>query len=781
MKFTALLFTLFYAFCSTAQSQLKLEDIMQGNTFIGQQPANAFWSWDNKRLYFDWNPENEPGNSLYYWEKGMSAAKKVPASELPDSYIRDKKQHGQAMRYYIQGGALFRFNTQSRKHEKLYHTSKSVSNLQVLQQGKVIYFEQENNLFRFDPASGAIRQITNFKSGNKNAATEETENFLKNQQLELFAYVRDQDKSKKWNKQQQQLKKISFPKSYAYGSWDLENLQVSPDEKFVLFRLSKYPEDKETQIEKYVTADGNSTDEKARSKVSVYNVSEHKMGVYNVEADSVYYVNFSSLSELDRAPAYLSLYNKDANEKREKRPIAMTEAIFSENGNHTVLVVRSFDNKDRWIVKLDLKTGKPDELEHQHDPAWIGGPGIGDWAMETGTLGFLADQEQLYFQSEASGYSHLYLLNVITKKKTQLTSGNWEVREVWLAANKKHFYLSANKTHPGNRDFYRLPVNGGTLENILTADGAHEVEMSPDEKTLAIRYSFKNKPWELYIAENKVNTAKTKITHSTTPAFEAYPWREPEVITFAAKDQTTVYARLYQPKKEVKNGAAVIFVHGAGYLQNAHNHWSNYLREYMFHNMLADEGYTILDIDYRASDGYGRDFRTGIYRFMGGLDLSDQLDGRQLLIDKYGIDSTRIGMYGGSYGGFITLMALFTKPNAFACGAALRSVTDWAHYNQEYTSNILNFPETDPEAYRKSSPIYYAENLQDPLLMLHGVVDDNVQFQDIIRLSQRLIELGKKDWDLAVFPVEAHGFKEATSWIDEYRRIYELFSKELKK
>lgn len=781
MKYSVLLSLLILTASLHSQSSLKLEEIMKGNTFIGNQPSNAFWSWDNKRVYFSWNPENEPGNSLYYWEKGMSTAQKVTQEDLADTYVTDERQKGQSLRYYIRGGALFRFNTATKKHEKIYHTSKPVSKLMPVNKGKTIYFQQEDNLFCLETTNGTIRQITNFKSGNKNKTAEESDSYLKNQQAELFDYVREQDKAKKWNKQQQQMKQLTFPKLYQYGSWEMENIQISPDEKFVLFRLSNYPENKETHIEKYVTADGFSSEEKARSKVSVYNVSEHRLGIYNIKSDSVYYINFSQLNDLDRVPAYLSLYNKSANDKPEKRPIAMSEVVFNENGTHSIVVVRSFDNKDRWLVRLDLKSGKIDELEHQHDPAWIGGPGIGDYAFEVGTLGFLADQETIYFQSEQSGYSHLYTLNLNTKKKTQLTTGNWEVREVSLSGNKKHFYLSATKTHPGNRDFYRLPVTGGNLENILTADGAHEVQLSPDESKLLIRYSYKNIPWDLYVAENKINTVKSRITHSTTKAFEAYPWREPEVITFQASDHTDIYARIYKPKTEVKNGAAVIFVHGAGYLQNAHNHWSNYLREYMFHNLLTDEGYTILDIDYRASDGYGRDFRTGIYRYMGGLDLSDHLDGRQLLIDKYGIDSTRIGIYGGSYGGFITLMALFTKPNAFACGAALRSVTDWAHYNQEYTSNILNFPETDPEAYRKSSPIYFAENLQDPLLMLHGVVDDNVQFQDIVRLSQRLIELGKKDWELALFPVEAHGFKESSSWLDEYRRIYELFSKNLKK
>ena len=182
----------------------------------------------------------------------------------------------------------------------------------------------------------------------------------------------------------------------------------------------------------------------------------------------------------------------------------------------------------------------------------------------------------------------------------------------------------------------------------------------------------------------------------------------------------------------------------AGYLQNAHHFWSGYYREYMFHNLLVEKGFTVLDVDYRASDGYGRDYRTAIYRHMGGRDLMDYIDAKKYVVNHLDIDANRIGIYGGSYGGFITLMALLTQPDEFACGAALRSVTDWAHYNHEYTSNILNYPETDSLAYRRSSPIYFAENLERPLLMLHGMEDNNVQFQDVVRLSQRFIELGKR-------------------------------------
>ncbi len=222
-----------------------------------------------------------------------------------------------------------------------------------------------------------------------------------------------------------------------------------------------------------------------------------------------------------------------------------------------------------------------------------------------------------------------------------------------------------------------------------------------------------------------------------------------------------------------------MFVHGAGYLQNAHRYWSSYYREYMFHHLLAAKGYVVLDPDYRASAGYGRDWRTAIYRWMGGKDLEDVVDGAAYLARSHGVDARRIGVYGGSYGGFITLMAMFTTPDTFAAGAALRPVTDWAHYNHPYTANILNEPQGDIEAYRKSSPIYFAAGLKGALLICHGMVDVNVHVQDSVRLAQRLIELRKENWELALYPVEDHGFESETSWADEYKRIQALFDRTL--
>lgn len=749
-------------------SELNIHEIMKGNDFIGHQPSNIEWDQNGEYIFFKWNTKNEPISCEYTYNLKNKEIKKTNT----DFYEKISKYHRTS--YYSESGDLIYYNKNLK--EKIISINESIDNVQ--EHNDVIYFQIKNGIYKYNKITRSIKQIVEFIKGNDTKKINSNKNidYMELQEIELFDFHKHEKEKKEWIKNRQNKKQ---QKSIYYPKGSISNIQVGYDGNFILFRIDEYPELKKTSIEHHISIDGHTYTNEARPKVSDKD-PKHKLGIYNKSLDTVYYVDFSSLKNIRKKPEYLKYYINYKHEKYKKnRNIIMHKAVFSNDGKKNIMDVRSYDNKDRWIISIDLPSGKITTLEHQHDEAWIGGPGISGWNMVTGTLGWLSDNETIYFQSEETGYSHLYTYNTSTGEKEAITSGQWEVHSVELSKNGSIFYIHANKTHPGNRNFYHLHLNTKKLIPILEGDGNYQVTVSPNEKDLAIRYSYKNKPWELYLAINKQNTKITQITSSTSKSFNNYNWYNPEVIKIESRDSNTLYARVYIPDDSKKNNAAIIFVHGAGYLQNAHNYWSDYYREYMFHNLLRDNGFTILDIDYRASKGYGRDHRTAIYREMGGVDLTDQIDGKRFLIDSLKIDSNRVGIYGGSYGGFITLMALLKTPGEFKAGAALRSVTDWFHYNHEYTSNILNYPTTDPEAYKKSSPIYYAENLKDRLLMLHGMVDDNVQFQDIIRLTQRFIELEKNNWELAVFPVEGHGFKKSSSWNDEYRRIYELFYEEL--
>jgi dipeptidyl aminopeptidase/acylaminoacyl peptidase len=741
--------TLFLSFvcCMALQgtAQLQLDQIMKGPGFVGALPESPEWSLDGKQIYY-LKKHPDSLKPVYYSYNVQSAQTKVlSAQEWQNRWVWTAGQ-GALNQVRIFENQL-QYNDLATKQVRSFTLfTDDIWNLQAQNKLQTVVFQQGQSLFVFDLQHGLAKNIVTYKKAK--AAKPATEG-LSQTELDYFESMR---------KQALQSTEVKLPQVKFTSFEPQGTLQIDPSAHFVLLKQEQEPEVKPTEVPHYIAADAHVFNEKSRGKVQNEEPSQ-RLFLHDLRSDSLIELDFSGLTQLNT----------------EDRDLIFHPVIFAKTKALALLDVRSADNKDRWLVCIDLGTQQIQELEHQHDSAWIGGPGISSWNFESGTLGWLKDANVIYFQSEQTGYSHLYTLDLQTKTKMALTSGNYEVHEVRLSKDSSSFWLSTNMQHPGTRNFYKLDIKTIQLKPLLSELGAYEVQLSPDEKQLAYRFSTSTQPWELFTCSLKNPKDQVQLTKSTTEVFQTYPWQKPEILSFKASDGVEVYARMYTPKAKNKNGAAVLFVHGAGYLQNAHHYWSYYQREFMFHQLLIERGYTVLDVDYRASEGYGRAYRTAIYRHMGGRDLQDFVDAKQFLIANYGIDSSSVGIYGGSYGGFITLMGLFTEPGTFACGAALRSVTDWAHYNHEYTTNILNTPAADPDAYRQSSPIHFAEGLQDPLLILHGMIDDNVQFQDVVRLNQRLIELGKKDWWMALYPVERHSFQYTSSWTDEYRRILELF------
>ena len=595
-------------------------------------------------------------------------------------------------------------------------------------------------------------------------------------QLRNFSILAERKEVRDLQKKEEEALAPEKPKTIYTGSEQTSSVRLSPDEHYLTYQSFQPADSKRTIVPSYVTESGYTEDIQARSKVGTSFYKSVSLNIYDLRRDTIYQVRVDDIPGLDDLPDYVSDYPAKDSKKQKKRSVMIDSPVWSDDGKLAVVDIFSDDNKTRWIMMLDIKTGGLKLLERQHDDAWIDGPGI----RYGGPLGWLPDNRTIFFQSEESGFSHLYTIDILTGQKKALTSGNFEIYDLTLSNDKNTWYYISNEVDPGVRELYKLPVKGGAKIRLTSFEGGIEYVLSPDEKYFALRVSHATTPWELYIMENKEKALPVKVTESVSADFRLYSWKKPEIIRFKASDGSLIPARLYKPDNHIKNGPAVIFVHGAGYLQNAHRWWSSYFREYMFHNFLVDNGYIVLDIDYRGSAGYGRDWRTAIYRHMGGKDLDDQVDGAKYLVEQLQVDPGKIGIYGGSYGGFITLMAMFTKPGTFKAGAALRSVTDWAHYNHGYTSNILNTPVADSLAYVKSSPIYYAEGLEGALLICHGMIDDNVHFQDVARLAQRLIELGKENWEMAVYPLERHGFVESSSWTDEYKRIFKLFEENLK-
>jgi dipeptidyl aminopeptidase/acylaminoacyl peptidase len=729
-----------------ANVELTIEAIMRGPEFVGHSPERPRWSPDGMFLTFVWRAPGDSVDALYRVPRAGGEPQRLSPEEaerveptLSAVFSRDRR-----VAAYGHAGGVYLLDVTRGRSRILDHGIGAVSHVQIAEDGSSVYFVRDLNLYRVTIASGRVVRLTDIRKGKEPMGQEKA---LRDQQAELFDLFR-LDSLRRARAYPPEDTAIGVRRLYVDEKEELDEYAVAPDGARMAFEVTREAAARLAWVPDYVTESGY-TEKAPRERAKVGDAQETvRLGVMDLRTGEVAWVAHG----------------------QEGRTVELRFRGWSRDGGRLLALGIAADYKDRWVLAVDPETGASHVLDRLHDDAWIGGPA---WSE----MGWMPDGQQVWFVSEASGFAHLYVVPRLGGEPVALTGGPWEVTGVRISDDEERFELQTSEASPFERHLYTMPLDGGERVRLTETQGRHDGVWSADGRRIAVLHSTANHPPELFLQDARPDAPARRITRSTTPAFRSFTWRVPEIVTFRAGDGVEVPARLYRP--ESPNGAAVIFVHGAGYLQNVHAWWSSYYREYMFHHILANRGYTVLDIDYRGSAGYGRDWRTGIYRHMGGKDLSDQVDGARYLVRELGVDSARVGIYGGSYGGFLTFMAMFTQPDVFAAGASLRPVTDWAHYNHGYTSRILNLPQDDAEAYRRSSPIYLAEGLRGALLICHGMVDQNVHFQDTVRLVQRLIELGKTNWEVAIYPVEDHGFRHSSSWTDEYRRIYRLFETHL--
>jgi dipeptidyl aminopeptidase/acylaminoacyl peptidase len=734
--------------------QLTVENIMRGPALVGTGPNNIQFSADGRFAYFRWrDPQRDTLDQDYRTNvAGAPHVERLPRNAIDTIALANgvwSPDHRREL--VVLKGDIWLVDQRGAKR-RLTQTVGAEDAPSWSADGQTVYFTREGNGWSLGLAGGRLAQLTDIRSatapkkpGDPTAQGKE----LRDEQRALFDFIRRQVAEEKLRADTDTV--TTRKPLYLGERRSATRLKVAADGRFVLLTVTERPrgdttEGRQVQMPVWVTQSGYVETQQIRTKVGDAQPRQ-------------------SAALIETATGKVTWIARDTSEKR------ATDAVgvgFSQSGRHALVRITTRDYEDAWLVVVDVPTLAQRDVAHLHDDAWLDGPlaNVADWIPGT---------ETIYYGSEETGYAHLYTVPATGGAARALTSGEWEVQEVDPSPDGGTLYLHTNEGDFGQVHFYRLDVASGRRTRVTTAEGRQDVVVSPDGRTLAVLHSTANRPPDLYFQDAKPGAAARRVTESTTADFRSYDWITPEIVMIPSEGGAQIPARLYRPRGATANGAAVIFVHGAGYLQNVHKWWSSYYREYMFHHLLAAKGFVVLDLDYRGSAGHGRVWRTAIYRHMGGLDLDDQVAAARWLVTTLHVDSTRIGIYGGSYGGFITLMAMFTKPAVFAAGAALRPVTDWAHYNHPYTARILNEPQSDTLAYRQSSPIYFADGLRGRLLICHGMVDDNVHFQDTARLIQRLIELGKANWEVAIYPVERHGFLRADSWTDEYRRILNLF------
>ncbi|MEO9078098.1 MAG: prolyl oligopeptidase family serine peptidase, partial [Rhodanobacter sp.] len=752
-----------------------------------------YWSVDGRNLYYSMQRDGSSVSDLYRVDPASGSSVKLDPAAMAKAEGAPVFDRAHQHAAYILHGDVFVADLNGGQRRQVTMTLQRESSLQFSADGRTLQFRAGNDWFRYDLTSTTTAPVAELKFAD-NPETKKPDD-LGELQLNLFKTLREIKADKQAMLDHNQALEAADPGRTPRPFWlgdkiTLVDSELSPDGHWLLLVTApKSSKDgKDSVVNHYVTDSGYTEPEDARSYVGRNDPAPQSLLLLDLTQHTSYPLKTNDLPGIKTDP--LAALRKQAVAALEKagntdeakalkapdvRPVTIAGGVWSEDGQNLAVQLRAIDNKDRWIASVDFKNHTLVSQQQLTDPAWI------NWSFND--FGWLKDGRTLWYLSEQSGYSRLYT-KALNGKPQQLTgAGKFEVSAPQLSADGKWFYVLSNKVAPYSYDVYRVPSSGGELSRLTQYQGVDDFMLSPDNTRLAVLHSSPYQFDQLAVQGAAGGTAK-ELTNSMKSAYMARNWIAPKIVEVPSSHGAgVIYSKYYGPANETDAPAsrpAVIFVHGAGYLQDVSLQGTHYFREQMFHNLLVQQGYVVLDMDYRGSAGYGRDWRTAIYQNMGHPELEDMLDGKAWLVKQHGVDPKRVGIYGGSYGGFMTEMALLRAPGEFAAGAAQRPVSDWTSYNHDYTSNILNDPQIDPQAYKTSSPIEYAANLRDPLLIQHGLIDNNVMASDSIRLYQRFIELHKKNFWISLYPMERHGFVHADSWHDEYRRIDELFNTYLK-
>jgi dipeptidyl aminopeptidase/acylaminoacyl peptidase len=781
---------------AVSQPGLILEKIMADPDWIGPPVRDPFWSADGRAVYYSLKRSGSPIIDLHRLDPVNKQDQVIDAAALAAADAPAVYERAGNHAAFIRSSNVFVRDLSNGRLTQITRSPQPKSSPQFSADGKLLSFRIDGDWYVHTFATGVTTPAAILKA-DKDPNAPPAADDLRDMQLRTFSTLKKlHDDTETLRMHAEALQKADASRTsapfYLGDEVTIRGSELSPDAHWliVVTEPKSHVKGKEGQLTRYVTESGYEEFEKERLRVGRNPPAAQSLILLNLADHTLHPLAVDKLPGLDEDPLksvreenakVLAHADRDAAPQKRgvwvinDEPDAVSGGmIWSLDGGALGIQLYSIDHKDRWLVSVDFAHFALIPEHRLTDGAWID--------ASFNEFGWLNDNRTLWYESEETGYAHLYT-KAPHGEARPLTQGQYEVSAPQLSADGRWFYVLSNATAPYSYDVYRVKSSGGPLQRLTRLAGVEKAQLDRSGKQLLLSYSTPYMRTQAAVANADGSGTPRELTDTRAADYKSMSWIQPEIVKIPSTHFAgAIYAKLY---RDPSSGAgakkpAVLFVHGAGYLQDVHLHYSYYFREQMFNNLLAHRGYVVLDMDYRASAGYGRDWRTAIYRQMGHPELEDLLDGKKWLVEQAGADPKHVGMYGGSYGGFMTLMALFRAPGEFAAGAALRPVTDWMQYDDSYTAGILNDPKTDPIAYARSSPIEFASGLQDALLICHGVIDDNVLFEDSMRLYERLIELHKDNFSLSPYPLDRHGFTNADSWLDEYKRIYLLFETNLK-
>ena len=417
------------------------------------------------------------------------------------------------------------------------------------------------------------------------------------------------------------------------------------------------------------------------------------------------------------------------------------------------------------LLIADAATGKTRTALSEQDPNWVN---VSD------DLYFFKDGKRFLWSSERTGYRHLYLYYLDGKLLAQLTKGEWEVTSLnAVEESKGAVYFTATEKSPLERHLYRVGVDGSGFTRITKEEGTHDGVLAPNAVTFYDTHSNTAAPprQDLYRTDG---SRIAVINENQVAELADYHLSPVEFLTVKSRDGVLLNASIIKPPNfdAQKKYPVLASTYGGPHAQVVRNVWGG--SSFLWHELMAQKGYIVFLLDNRGSAGRGHVFETPLHLRLGAQELSDQRDGVQYLKSLPYVDAGRIGIWGWSYGGHMTLHAMFEAGDDFKAGFAGGPVTDWRYYDSIYTERYLGLPQKNEKGYRDSSPVKYAAQLKGKLLIAHGTGDDNVHFANTLTVINELIEAGKYVEVLA-FPGRGHGVSDPPARRVLMQRVTQFF------
>jgi dipeptidyl aminopeptidase/acylaminoacyl peptidase len=416
---------------------------------------------------------------------------------------------------------------------------------------------------------------------------------------------------------------------------------------------------------------------------------------------------------------------------------------------------------------------------------------IPDWGEAGAQPWPSPDGKWIAFLSDRDGWDHLYVVSASGGEASQLTKGHFEAwRPAWSHDSTRIAFDANEADRPGDRQIGIAAIGGDPAHAVITyitgGNGTNiEPHWSADDKRLVYQHTDTRNSADFFFAEAKANAKAVRLSDSMPASIDKSQFVEPQFVHFPGPDGKPVPGWLFVPRNldRSKKHPAIIWVHGDGVNQN-YDGWHvqrNYAVYYSFHQYLLQQGYIVFAPDYRGSIGYGRDWRNGVYMDVGGKDAKDAWMSANFLKTLPYVDTDRIGIWGLSYGGFFTLIAMTDQPTLFKAGVDVAGVVDYVMYysdpyHGDWTESRIGRPEQNPQVYAQASPISHIDRLARPLLVLHGTADVNVPYLESVWLIDEALKKNKGALlSFMMYPGEFHYFTRAHVLDDAWHRVDDFF------